>query len=152
MRTHTLFQQQLVRTPVAQVFEFFSRPENLERLTPPDLGFQILTPSPIAMKEGAVIDYTIKLAGVPLRWTTLITLYEPPNRFVDLQLRGPYSYWHHTHTFTETPDGTLLTDEVQYALPFGLLGELMRELVVRRQLEHIFRQRSYVIESIFSSL
>lgn len=114
MRTHTLFQQQLVRTPIAQVFEFFSRPENLERLTPPDLGFRILTPSPIAMKEGAVIDYTIRIAGLPLRWTTLITLYEPPHRFVDLQLKGPYSYWHHTHTFAETPDGTLLTDDVRY--------------------------------------
>lgn len=151
MKTFTLFQQQLVHAPLERVFKFFSQPENLERLTPPGLGFQILTPSPVAMKEGAVIDYTIRVAGLPLRWTTLITLYEPPHRFVDLQLRGPYAYWHHTHTFTETPGGTLLTDEVRYALPFGILGMIARELAVRGQLEHIFRERSYVIESIFPS-
>jgi ligand-binding SRPBCC domain-containing protein len=150
MRVHTLFRRQLVPTPIAEVFTFFSRPENLERLTPPGLGFRILTPSPIAMKEGAVIDYTIRLAGMPVRWTTLITLYEPPHRFVDLQLKGPYAYWHHTHSFEETPDGTLLTDEVRYALPFGFLGEIAHELAVKRQLAYIFSQRSAVIESLFS--
>lgn len=150
MNTYTLSQQQLVRKPIGDVFEFFSRPENLERLTPKHLGFRILTPSPIAMKEGAVIDYSIRIAGLPVRWTTLITLYEPPHRFVDLQLKGPYSYWHHTHTFTKTPEGTLLSDEVRYAMPFGIVGRWMRELVVRHQLEHIFRQRSYVIEDLFA--
>ncbi len=151
MKVHTLFRRQLVTTPLPEVFEFFSRPENLERITPPDLGFQILTPSPIAMREGAVIDYAIRIGPFPTRWTTLITTYEPPHRFVDLQLRGPYAYWHHTHSFEETPDGTLLTDEVRYALPFGPLGEIVRELAVERQLEYIFRQRSRVIESLFST-
>lgn len=150
MKTYTLFQQQLVPTPVREVFEFFSRPENLERLTPKELGFRILTPSPIDMKEGAVIDYSIRIAGLPVRWTTLITLYEPPHRFVDLQLKGPYSYWHHTHSFAEFSGGTLLTDEVRYALPFGALGRWVRELAVRHQLERIFRERSYVIERLFS--
>lgn len=151
MKVHTLFRRQLVPTPLEEVFAFFSRPENLERITPPDLGFQILTPSPIAMREGAVIDYAIRIGPFPTRWTTLITTYEPPHRFVDLQLRGPYAYWHHTHSFEETPDGTLLTDEVRYALPFGPLGEIARELAVERQLEYIFRERSRVIESLFST-
>jgi ligand-binding SRPBCC domain-containing protein len=103
------------------------------------------------MKEGAVVDYTIKIAGLSVRWTTLITLYDPPHRFVDLQLRGPYAYWHHTHTFEETPDGTLLTDEVRYALPFGFIGEIAHALAVERQLAYIFRERSAVIESLFST-
>jgi ligand-binding SRPBCC domain-containing protein len=149
MNIHTLTQRQLVRRPIEEVFAFFSRPENLERLTPKTLGFRILTPTPIAMKEGAVIDYSIRIAGMPVRWTTLITLYEPPHRFIDLQQKGPYAYWHHTHTFTETPDGTLITDEVRYAVPYGLLGQAARVLFVERQLDHIFRQRSYVIEEIF---
>ena len=108
MNVHTLTQRQLVPAPIGDVFAFFSRPENLERLTPKTLGFRILTPMPIEMKEGAVIDYAIRIAGVPVRWTTLITLYEPHHRFIDVQQRGPYAYWHHTHTFTETPDGTLI--------------------------------------------
>ena len=149
MNVHTLTQRQLVPAPVGDVFAFFSRPENLERLTPKTLGFRILTPMPIEMKEGAVIDYAIRIAGVPVRWTTLITLYEPHHRFIDVQQRGPYAYWHHTHTFTETPDGTLITDEVQYAMPYGLLGRIARAAFVERQLDHIFRQRSYVIEGIF---
>ena len=149
MNIRTLTQRQLVRKPIGEVFAFFSRPENLERLTPKTLGFRILTPTPIAMKEGAVIDYSIRIVGFPVRWTTLITLYEPPHRFIDIQRRGPYAYWHHTHTFTETPDGTLITDEVRYAVPYGLLGQAARALFVERQLDHIFRQRSYVIEQIF---
>ena len=146
----TLEQRQLVKRPLVEVFGFFSRPENLERLTPKNLGFRILTPTPIVMKEWSVIDYSIRIAGLPVRWTTLITLYEPPHRFVDLQLKGPYSYWHHTHTFSDSADGTLITDEVRYALPFGILGRLVRALVVRRQLDTIFRDRSYVIEKLFS--
>ncbi len=149
MNIHTFTQRQLVRRSLEEVFAFFSRPENLERLTPKALGFRILTPTPIDMKEGAVIDYSIRILAVPVRWTTLITLYEPPNRFIDLQQKGPYAYWRHTHTFTATPDGTLITDEVQYAMPYGLLGSIARALFVERQLDHIFRERSYVIEGIF---
>ena len=149
MNVYTLIQRQLVRRPLGEVFAFFSRPENLERLTPKALGFRILTPTPIDMKEGAVIEYSIRILAVPVRWTTLITLYEPPNRFIDLQQKGPYAYWHHTHTFTATPDGTLITDEVQYAMPYGLLGRIARAFFVERQLGNIFLQRSYVIEAIF---
>jgi hypothetical protein len=132
------------------VFSFFSKPENLRLLTPENLGFEMLTPSPISMKEGAIIDYLIRIAGLPVRWTTVITCYEPPTRFVDLQLKGPYSYWRHTHTFSETDDGTIIVDEVEYTLPLGVLGRCIHALFVKRQLESIFGRREAVIEQIFS--
>ncbi len=150
MKTYFLQRKQLVQKPLDEVFAFFSQPENLGRLTPKNLAFQILTPSPIYMKEGALIDYRIKIAGLPVRWTTLITAYEPPHRFVDVQLKGPYRYWHHTHTFVTTEDGTLITDEVHYALPFGPLGNVVHKLAVKGQLDHIFSRRGELIDHIFS--
>ena len=149
MNILTLTQRQLVRAPVGDVFAFFASPENLGRLTPTTLALRILTPLPITMEEGAVINYSLRIVGIDVQWTTLITLCEPPHRFIDLQQKGPYAYWHHTHTFTESPDGTIMTDEVQYAMPYGLLGQIVHSLFVKQQLEFIFRQRSYVIEEIF---
>jgi ligand-binding SRPBCC domain-containing protein len=149
MKLFILNRRQFVQKPLSEVFAFFSNPENLETLTPKDLGFETLTPTPIAMKEGAVIDYTIKIGGFPVRWTTLITSYEPQHKFVDLQLKGPYSYWHHTHTFTETNDGTVIEDEVRYAMPLGILGLAAHALVVKRRLATIFARRSDVIKAIF---
>jgi ligand-binding SRPBCC domain-containing protein len=149
MKIYSLVKQQLVRKPLEEVFPFFERPENLETLTPPNLDFFILTPSPIRMKTGALIDYTIRLMGINMRWSTLITDYEPPFRFVDEQLKGPYSYWHHTHTFRETDDGTWIMDEVRYVVPFGLLGKILHGVFIRRMLEKIFAHRAEVIRSIF---
>jgi len=149
MKLYTLKRRQLIRKPMHEVSSFFLKPENLELLTPKNLGFHILTPLPIKMKEGAIIDYVMKIAGLPVRWTTMITCYEPPYRFVDLQLKGPYSYWHHTHTFSETDDGTIIIDEVQYSLPFGVLGRCAHGIFVRRQLESIFELRARTIEGIF---
>lgn len=149
MAVHCLVKQQLIRRPRAEVFEFFSRPENLSRVTPPKLGFEILTPSPILMKEGALVDYQIRLLGAPLRWRTLITAYDPPRRFVDQQLMGPYSFWHHTHEFEEVPEGTLVRDVVRYALPLGALGDLVAGAYVAADLEEIFRYRKKVIASVF---
>jgi hypothetical protein len=151
MKIHALKREQLIRRPIGEVFEFFSRPENLALLTPSSLAFQMITPVPILMKEGAVIDYTIRVAGFPLRWTTLITEFQPNSRFVDLQLRGPYSYWHHTHMFLQTPDGTLVTDEVRYALPFGVLGFLAHTLFVRQMLRTIFEYRNKALSRVFSA-
>lgn len=145
----TLVREQLIRRPRAEVFEFFARPENLSRVTPPRMGFEILTPSPILMKEGALIDYRVRVAGLPLRWRTLITAYEPPSRFVDEQLRGPYSFWHHTHEFVEVPEGTLVRDTVRYALPLGALGDLAAGAFVAADLEDIFRYRGKVIAAVF---
>jgi ligand-binding SRPBCC domain-containing protein len=151
MKVYSLVKQQLVKKSLEDVFPFFERPENLEALTPPNLGFFILTPSPIRMKTGALIDYTIRLMGVNMRWSTLITDYEPPFRFVDEQLKGPYSYWHHTHTFRETDDGTWIMDEVRYVVPLGLLGRILHGVFIRRMLEKIFTHRAEVIRSIFET-
>jgi ligand-binding SRPBCC domain-containing protein len=148
---HQLHTEQFVPAPLEEVFRFFGQPENLARITPGWLGFRILTPSPVPMRPGAIIDYEVKLGPVPTRWRSIITTYDPPHRFVDEQLLGPYSYWHHTHEFAEAPGGTLIRDTVLYLMPFGPLGRLARALVVRRQLEGIFDHRRKVIEELFPS-
>lgn len=149
MRLYTLKREQAIARPIEEVYSFFERPDNLEKITPSSVGFVILTPGPISMHPGAVLDYTIRPMGFPVRWTTLITSYDPPNRFTDVALRGPYSYWHHTHTFEKTPEGTIMRDEVRYALPLGWIGRLVHRFWVRRQLDYIFDFRAKAIEAIF---
>ena len=122
-----------------EVFAFFADARNLEAITPPWLGFRVVTPEPIVMAPGTLIEYRLKLHGVPIRWRTTIAVWEPPHRFVDVQLNGPYRMWHHTHDFAEAPGGgTLMRDTVRYALPFGPLGSLANRLLVRRDLDRIF--------------
>jgi len=150
MKIYTLKRRQTFELPRREVFEFFEKPENLERITPDSVGFNILTPRPIKMKAGTVLDYTIRVLGLPVRWTTLICEYEPPGRFADVALRGPYSFWHHTHTFEEDGGVTVMTDEVRYALPFGPIGRLVHSLWVRRQLDYIFDFRARVIDDLLS--
>lgn len=152
MNIYTLRHEQEIKRSLREVFRFFENPENLAVLTPRSLNFKILTPSPIIMKAGALIDYTIQVLGVEQRWTTLITSYEPPYRFVDEQIKGPYAFWHHTHTFTETPAGALIKDEVRYAVPFGWAGKIAQSLFVKKELEKIFRFRAETIETHFQSL
>ncbi len=147
-----LTRRQYLEHPLEKVFAFFQSPENLARITPPWLNFSILTPSPVVMKPGAVIEYSIRWVGIPLGWTTRITMYEPPYRFVDEQIHGPYSLWHHTHSFQEKDGGTDMLDEVRYALPFGIVGRIMERYVVRRQLEQIFDFRFQAIQKIFPAL
>ncbi|RMF35303.1 MAG: CDP-paratose 2-epimerase [Chlorobiota bacterium] len=147
-----LYRRQIVRHPLEVVFAFFERPENLERITPPELGFEILTPPPIPMERGALIDYRVRLAGIPFRWTTYIARYEPPFMFVDVQLRGPYAFWHHTHRFSSLEGrGTLIEDEVLYLLPLGLLGKISHCIWIKRQLSRIFDHRAKVIAALFGS-
>jgi ligand-binding SRPBCC domain-containing protein len=148
---HLLERSQLVPRPRAEVFAFFADAQNLERLTPGFLRFQVLTPAPIAMRAGTLIDYRLSLFGVGFGWRTLIEAFEPGERFVDLQLRGPYRRWHHTHTFADAPGGTLIGDRVEYALPLGPLGELARALWVGRQLDAIFEHRRRVIEAMWGA-
>jgi ligand-binding SRPBCC domain-containing protein len=139
----------LIPRPREEVFPFFSDAGNLERLTPKFLRFRIVTPQPIAMRAGALIDYELSLHGIPVRWRTRIESFTPNDEFVDVQLRGPYRLWHHRHTFTSVPEGTEMRDIVDYSLPFGPLGWIAHALFVRRSLRRIFDYRTDVIRSIF---
>ena len=149
MALHEFVCEQRVPHPRDAVFAFFAQPENLARITPPWLGFRILTPPPLVMREGALIDYEIRLGTWPTRWRTLITACDPPHRFVDEQLAGPYSFWHHTHEFVGDGGGTLIRDHLRYVLPFGPLGDLVHALAVRRQIDRIFDHRRRVIDGLF---
>ncbi len=147
-RRFQLEQIQIVPKPRSEVFSFFADARNLERLTPDFLGFQILTPGPIDMKAGAIIDYSLRLYGVSVKWRTRIEAFEPELRFVDTQLKGPYRYWHHLHEFEEVEQGTRMRDVVDYELPFGPLGTMARALFVRRSLESIFGYRRQALTEI----
>lgn len=141
--------EQIIPRPLEEVFAFFNRPENLSKITPPWMHFKILTPPPIEMKVGAIIDYRIRLKGLPLKWQTEITAYNPPHSFIDLQKKGPYRYWQHTHRFQSIDSGTLVTDDFEYTLPLGWLGQIAHRLYVKRDLEKIFGYRKEVIKEIF---
>jgi ligand-binding SRPBCC domain-containing protein len=146
---HVLERETWVPRPLPEVFDFFSRAENLAQITPPWLDFKILTPPPIQMKEGTVIDYLLRIHGLPCRWLTYIECWDPPYGFVDVQRKGPYRLWRHTHRFQEKNNGTLVSDRVEFALPFGPLGELIYRLQVARELERIFDFRAQQIHLRF---
>jgi ligand-binding SRPBCC domain-containing protein len=135
---HRLTTTLLVSRPLDDTFAFFADAANLQRITPPWLDFRILTPMPIEMREGAIVDYQIRLRGVPMHWRTEITVWVPPYRFVDEQIRGPYRLWRHTHTFCEVEGGTAVGDTVDYLVPGG---SLIEAIFVRRELDRIFRFR-----------
>lgn len=138
-RVHILRREQQLPLPPGDAFGFFGDAHNLERITPPWLGFRVLTPAPIAMGPGTRIEYRLRLHGLPVRWRTEIAVWEPPHRFVDVQLSGPYRLWHHTHEFEPAGDGsTRMRDTVRYALPLGPLGALAHRALVARDLERIF--------------
>ncbi len=138
MTTHTFTTEVWLPEERDAVFSFFADARNLEAITPPWVNFQILTPEPIEMHAGALIDYRLSVHGVPVSWKTEISDWEPPFRFVDQQLRGPYRKWIHTHTFEEKNGGTLCRDFVEYAV---LGGHLINWLLVRRDVEKIFAYR-----------
>ena len=141
-RVHVLEREQRVELPIEQAFEFYGDARNLERITPPWLGFEVTTPAPIEMGVGTLIEYRLRLHRVPVRWRTRIEAWEPPHRFVDAQVKGPYSLWEHTHTFEQDgPEATIIRDRVRYAIPFGPLGEIADRLLVQRDLRQIFDYR-----------
>jgi ligand-binding SRPBCC domain-containing protein len=148
MTTH-LFETELwLPVTRVKVFPFFADAHNLEVITPPWLNFKILTPGEIPMRVGALIDYQIRIHGIPVRWRTEIADWNPPHSFVDQQLRGPYRLWRHTHTFTEKNGGTLCGDRVEYAVPGGAL---VNKLFVRRDVEKIFAYRAEALKKQFSA-
>lgn len=149
--THVLERCQELPIPLQDAWDFFSDPRNLARITPPKMGFTIHDPKPESpIRSGQRITYTVRpLLRIPLRWVTLITTVEPPHRFIDMQEKGPYALWRHTHTFTSTASGTLMNDHVEYALPFGRLGELAHAGFVKKQLEGIFNHRRKVLLELF---
>lgn len=138
MRTFHLHATALVPHSLDEVFAFFARAENLQALTPPSLDFRIVTPLPIVMTVGTRIDYRLRLHGVGFSWRSVISEWQPPFAFCDEQERGPYRLWRHRHEFAATPEGTLVTDAVEYAVPGGWLAHT---LVVRRNLATIFTWR-----------
>ena len=137
--------------PPHEVFSFFASARNLERITPAFLRFHILTPDPIVMRAGTRIDYELTLHGVRLRWRTLIEEFVEDSHFVDLQLSGPYRYWRHRHDFKAIDGGTLMLDRVDYELPMGPLGRIVRRLFVRSSLDRIFDHRAKVIQEHFGT-
>jgi ligand-binding SRPBCC domain-containing protein len=140
---------QLIPRPRPEVFAFFSDAANLERITSSSLRFRILTPRPIVLAPGTLIDYELRLHGIPLRWRSLIEAFEPESGFTDVQVKGPYRSWRHRHGFVDAPGGTEMRDEVDYALPLGPLGSLAHGLFVRPQLERIFDHRRAAVAAIF---
>jgi ligand-binding SRPBCC domain-containing protein len=151
VKVHLLERSQRIARPPDEVFAFFSEAQNLEAITPAWLRFRIITPGRIEMAPSALIEYRLRLHGLPIRWLTRIEEWEPGRRFVDVQVRGPYALWHHTHEFE--PDGagaTVVRDRVRYALPLGPLGELARRAVVARDLDRIFDHRLASVSKVMA--
>jgi ligand-binding SRPBCC domain-containing protein len=146
MKIFTLETQLWLPRPVSEVFSFFADAGNLQELTPPWLNFQILTPRPIEMGEGTIIDYKLYIRGIPIRWQSEITVWDPPTRFIDKQRRGPYRLWVHEHPFREEDGGTVVEDSVRYAT---LGGAFINWLVVRPDLDGIFDYRHRRLLNIF---
>lgn len=151
MSIHVLERTQRLPGASPAVFAFFADALNLERITPPWLSFQVLTPQPVTMARGTLLEYRLRLHGVRVRWLTRIEAWEPPLRFVDVQVRGPYRLWHHTHAFEPDGDGTTMRDTVRYALPLGPLGEVAHRAFVRRDLARIFDFRHAAVRGLLDA-
>jgi ligand-binding SRPBCC domain-containing protein len=149
LQVHVLERSQWVPAPVAETFAFFSDAANLQAITPPWLHFRILTALPVEMREGATIEYMLRLHGLPVRWLTRITNWQPGSEFTDEQVRGPYARWVHRHTFRAERGGTRLGDRVEYALPFDPLSRPVVPFYVRPLVERIFDFRGEVIRRTF---
>jgi hypothetical protein len=139
---------QLVPIPLEDAFAFFADAYNLEALTPPWLRFRILTPRPIAMEQGATIEYMLTTHRLPVRWRTEIIEWQPGRQFVDKQVEGPFRLWEHTHAFEERLDGTVIRDTVVYRMPYRALGAIAHRILIARDLERIFDYRRDGVERL----
>lgn len=148
MRIHEFQSELWLPLPPDELFPFFADAGKLDAITPPWLHFHIVTPRPIDLRAGTLIDYTLRVRGLPLRWRTLIREWQPPLRFVDEQVRGPYRCWIHLHTFEPREGGTLVRDSVQYAVPFDWL---LHRWFVRPDIERIFHFRAMALRSRFGT-
>lgn len=148
MKTYWLRKSVWLAQPRAKVFEFFTNPGNLDRLTPAWLNFAILTPATSQIKQGALLDYRLRIRGMPIRWQSEIAVWEPPRHFVDRQTKGPYSLWIHEHTFEDRDNGTLVGDNVEYAVPGGII---VQKLLVAPDLERIFNYRHKILVELFNT-
>ncbi|HUR87386.1 MAG TPA: SRPBCC family protein [Solirubrobacteraceae bacterium] len=152
MRVHVLEREQRLAGSPEELFGFFADAFNLEPITPPLLRFRVVTPPPIAMGESTLIRYRLRVHGVPVSWLTQITAWEPPHRFVDEQLEGPYALWHHTHTFSDDGcGGTVMRDVVRYRVGFGVFGGLANLALVRRDVERIFDYRAARVPALLAA-
>jgi ligand-binding SRPBCC domain-containing protein len=146
---YTLHREQRVARPLREVFDFFACAGNLEKLTPPWMHFRILTPQPLAIRQGTDIRYKLRVRWIPITWVSKIEEWNPPYEFTDVQWKGPYRFWHHRHRFSAREGGTSIEDTVRYALPFGLLGRLVHRLQVSRDLARIFDYRAQQVRALF---
>ena len=151
LKIYELKRRTFIPAPIQDVFSFFSNAEDLNLITPPWLYFKILTPLPVIMKENTQIDYSIKLLGLRMTWKTEITVWQPPNKFIDRQIKGPYRVWEHTHIFKEKGRGTQMEDIVQYAVPGFVLSPIFHLLFVRPRLVKIFAYREQKMLELFTS-
>ncbi len=147
MQTYRLKKSIWLAQPRAIIFDFFSNPRNLDRLTPAWLNFAILTPATSAIQQGSLLNYRLRIRGIPMRWQSEISIWDPPHRFVDRQTRGPYSLWVHEHTFEELDNGTVVGDNVEYAVPGG---SLVQKFLVAPDLERIFNYRHKILNDLFN--
>jgi ligand-binding SRPBCC domain-containing protein len=150
VKIHKLERTQVVPISIGEAFEFFSNPRNLERLTPGIVHFQFLKPPPEKVSPGTVLEYRLRLYGLPVKWRTRIETVEPPTRFVDVQDKGPYAWWRHTHSFREVDaHHTEIRDQVEFGMPLGPLGELAYRLLVAGSLRQIFNYREAALRELF---
>lgn len=148
MRIRTFEQEHWLAVPRDRVFGFFADAGNLDAITPPWLNFETLTPRPVTMAAGMVLDHRLQVHGIPMRWRSEITVWEPPHRFVDEQRRGPYRHWRHEHRFEDKDGGTLMRDRIDYAVPGWFLEPLVNRWLVAPDLRRIFAHRKARIEEL----
>jgi ligand-binding SRPBCC domain-containing protein len=151
MKVYTLYREQFLPISIDKAWDFFSTPNNLSKITPDDMGFTVVTKlEDESIYEGMNIEYRVKpLLGITMKWITEIGTVQPPYKFTDKQLKGPYSLWEHTHNFKEQAGGVLMTDEVKYAIPLGILGQFMHVIMVKKRLSDIFDFRAETLKKYF---